>query len=61
MFVNEGGQGGVILLDGLLIRSEAMRSVFIFSLFILLHLRKETVALIWDLGVGRCSVQVIEK
>ena len=42
VFVNKGGQSGVILLvksitslDGLLIESEAMRSVFIFSLLIL--------------------------
>ena len=66
VFVNKGGQGSVILfvkstLDGLLISSEARRSVFIFSLSILWYLRKVTVALFWDLGVERFRVKLIQK
>ena len=48
-------------LDGLLSSSEARRSVFIFSLSILWYLRKVTVAFVWDMGVERFQVKLIEK
>ena len=70
MFVDKVGQGSVILfiesvsfLGWIQISSsKARRSVFIFSLSILLwYLRKVTVALVWDMGVERCRVKPIEK
>ena len=48
-------------LDGLLSSLEARRSVFNFSLSILWYLRKVTVALVWDMGVERFRVKLIEK
>ena len=48
-------------LDGLLSRSEVRRSVFNFCLSILWYLRKVTVALVWDMGVERYRVKLIEK
>ena len=36
-------------------------SVFIFSLSILWYLRKVTVALVWDLGIERFRVPLVEK
>ena len=59
MFVDKGGQGSMILF--LLSSSEARRSVFNFSLSILWYLGKVTVALVWDMGVERFRVKLIEK
>ena len=68
IFVDKGGQGSVILLiesvdflGRLLSSSEARRSVFNFSLSVLWYLRKMTVVLLWDMGVERFRVKLIEK
>ena len=48
-------------LDGLLSSSEVRRSVFNFFLSMLWYLQKVTVALVWDMGVEKFRVKLIEK
>ena len=68
MFVNEGGQGSVILfvesigfLGWIINQFRSKEICFHFSLSILWYLQKVTAALVWDLGVEKFRVKLTEK